>query len=66
MFSVKELKSINVAGPYNYLPNKNINLGTECDKYIQCFSSGTYEQVKNMWSEFYGYSCNTNLKKVTY
>lgn len=53
VLSNNELKSINVADPNNYLPNKNIILGTECDKYIQSFSPEAYEQVKNTCLEFY-------------
>lgn len=34
ILSNNELKNINVADLNNYLPNKNINLERECDKYI--------------------------------
>lgn len=47
------LEDVNVADPNNYLPAKDMVLGTECENYIKKFSAEATELVKNKCLEFY-------------
>ncbi|XP_016660748.1 uncharacterized protein LOC107884008 [Acyrthosiphon pisum] len=47
------LEDVNIADPNNYLPAKDMILGTECENYIKNFSAEATELVKNKCLEFY-------------